>query len=313
MGTRTRNVAAVVAAVGIVAATGAGVAAPAEPEPGELPEEAMELAGASAGDVVVGGAVDGDTDVDLYRVCAGDDGLAVTTALPALGNRTPRTDTVLWVLDAAGRPVAARDDDSNLESRSTVDLGPEAAPRGAYLVAVSGPVRQAADAAGGPLFRFGNATSTSRTLPASVADPSAVLGAWVPRPFVRPSSGDYVLTVQRSVDCGGVVEVDVEVRPGSDAPMVQTRARGVLPVAVLGSAEVPAESLDPATVAVGPGAAPLVDGTALEDVDGDGLADLVGRVRTQDTGLVPGDAELCATASTTDGVDVAGCDEIRTR
>ncbi len=74
-----------------------------------------------------------------------------------------------------------------------------------------------------------------------------------------------------------VVTVSVDLKPGSDTNPLNLSSHGVVPVAVLGSADFDATTIDPATVRFGVSgteAAPA-HGGHVEDVNGDGVLDMV--------------------------------------
>jgi len=105
-----------------------------------------------------------------------------------------------------------------------------------------------------------------------------------------------------------VVEVEIDVKPGSDPNSINLKSKGVVPVAVLTTEEFDARSVDPVNV-VFAGASPVH--WALEDVDGDGDVDLVLHFKTQNLGLDADSTEATLTGSTGDGQDIQGTDGVR--
>jgi hypothetical protein len=79
--------------------------------------------------------------------------------------------------------------------------------------------------------------------------------------------------------CGG--EVDIDIKPGSNPNSINLKSKGVVPVAVLTTDDYDATFIDPDTVTFA-SASPLR--WAVEDVDGDGDADLLFHFKTQELG-----------------------------
>lgn len=155
-----------------------------------------------------------------------------------------------------------------------------------------------------------------------------------------PNPFDIVVTdADVQVDFGLVMVMDlVDVKPGSNVNPVNLRSRGVLPVAVLGSADLDVTSIDPATISLN-GVAPLrwsiedvcgpmpdpmdppMDGDGEDDMEiPDGYDDLTLKFDTQEIAaaieamfgdVARGDiVTLSFTAENFDGVTLTGEEEV---
>ncbi len=109
--------------------------------------------------------------------------------------------------------------------------------------------------------------------------------------------------------------VVVDIKPGDDVSPINLKSQGVIPVAIMGSADFDVNDIDRTTLRFGPGGATPdhKDLGHLADLDGDGIDDLMTHYRTQDAGLSVGDTEACVTGATLGGVSFEGCDAIRVK
>lgn len=151
----------------------------------------------------------------------------------------------------------------------------------------------------------------------------------VPEAFVGPGQFE-VDDVSLVVEPGSSeIEVDLDIKPGSDENPVNTRSRGVLPVAILTTDDFDAADVDVSTVTLGDGSgvdasvAPRGEGgrnaavphASLEDVDDDGDLDLALKFATQDLvelgDLNASTTELFLNGETGDGTAIVGSDAVR--
>ncbi|MBW2254962.1 MAG: hypothetical protein JRI25_10245 [Deltaproteobacteria bacterium] len=113
------------------------------------------------------------------------------------------------------------------------------------------------------------------------------------------------------------IPVLIDIKPGSPENTFNNNGAGVLPVAILSSADFDATQVDPATVLfqglgvkmVGKKAAKFL--TEYRDTNGDGWVDLVVKINDTDNVFEKGDTEATLTGETYDGTAFEGSDMIR--
>lgn len=113
-----------------------------------------------------------------------------------------------------------------------------------------------------------------------------------------------------------VIQVSIDIKPGSDPNSINLDSQGVTPVAIFSSDTFDTTEVDPATVTLA-GASVKIPGKSGkylchdEDINGDQLPDLVCQVLTEEFMLEQGDSIAVLEAETVDGKLIRGQDAVR--
>lgn len=110
------------------------------------------------------------------------------------------------------------------------------------------------------------------------------------------------------------IPVSIEIKPTAKPPVpINPGDQGVTPVAILGTSSFDVTSVDQSSVRLGPAnASPQKDSGHLEDVNNDGIPDLVFQFPTQGIGARCNDTALFLTGKTTTGTGIQGSETIHT-
>ncbi|MBU2068199.1 MAG: LamG domain-containing protein [bacterium] len=107
------------------------------------------------------------------------------------------------------------------------------------------------------------------------------------------------------------IPVLIDIKPGSFPNSINLKSKGNVPVAILSDSTFDATTVDRSTVLFAD-ISPLSIGETPEDVNGDGLLDMVLHFKTQDLlNLQSGDTEACLAGKTLGGQEFKGCESIR--
>jgi len=108
------------------------------------------------------------------------------------------------------------------------------------------------------------------------------------------------------------LRVDIDIKPGSFPNSINVASKGVIPVAIVGSAVLDVTQIDYDTVCFAGDCTEAHETVHFEDVNGDGYLDAVLHFETQETNIAAGDTEACLTGNLLNGTPFQGCDSVRT-
>lgn len=106
-----------------------------------------------------------------------------------------------------------------------------------------------------------------------------------------------------------VLEISIDIKPGSDTNPINLKSQGKVPVAILGSPDFDVADVDAATVVFAGSA--LCVSESVEDVNDDSVPDLVLHFNTQDLTLESNNTQACLSGETFGGQGFVGCDTVR--
>ena len=121
--------------------------------------------------------------------------------------------------------------------------------------------------------------------------------------FLQPISS-FGVSPPTGLNC---VIVNIDVKPGTNQTIINVGAKGVIPVAILSTDTFNASTVNPLTVSFGStGTEAAPRHWAVQDVNGDGLPDLILQFSTQSTGLQAGDTQAVLMGMSNDGTPFRG-------
>ena len=208
-----------------------------------------------------------------------------------------------WAIEG-GPPISARI--SNIEGHSVSEVDPA-------TIRLNGTVR----------IINGSAVISNDVLTVQFDAGEAVrsLGTVVPGTTVFPTVqgtlpiADVIFSGQGRVDIVQATSVAIDIKPGSFPNSINLGSHGNVPVAIFSTATFDAKTVNPETVTLaGAPVRRIGQGklqVSFEDVNGDGLLDMVVHIQTQALQLTITDTEAVLEGETFAGIPIQGVDTVR--
>ncbi|WP_437720041.1 hypothetical protein [Sorangium sp. So ce861] len=147
--------------------------------------------------------------------------------------------------------------------------------------------------------------------PPNLADWQSIFGLTI-------EGGDFFIrahVTSASACAGAPMDVIIDIKPGSFPNSINLRSCGNVPVAIFSTPTFDAATVDPKTVTLA-GAPVRIKGNgrpaaSLQDINGDGLLDLVVHIVTSALQLSDTDTQATLAGELSDGTPIAGTDTVR--
>jgi len=268
-----------------------------------------------------GGMLQPDISPDETKVVAIGGGRILVAALSASGNAVDNPITVF----ASPNPT--------LPEITGELTAPEWSPNGERIAFGAGEGHRKANiyaidalTGGNPmkLSFFGGAAEHASWSPDSSWIAAHESSAPASHIFVFPADGSFSPAIQLTT--GAVTNyapdwqpfpftpVEIDIKPGSEENCLNSDGHGVIPVAILSTPTLDATQVDPTTVTLDGQSVRIVGSGNLQvhvqDVDADGLPDLLVQIEDTDGTYAPGSAIATLRATTFQGLRILGTDSI---
>lgn len=130
---------------------------------------------------------------------------------------------------------------------------------------------------------------------------------------VGEPNADFMIRNIKALQVQEAINAEIDIFPGSDDNPINLSRKGVIPVAILTTETLNVLDIDLSSIEFGPlGAREIHKNSHFEDINYDGMVDLVLHFEVEEAGILCGSAFTSLTGMTFDGQPIEGSDIIRT-